>query len=135
MDNKVLTITPDLALAMGLAKIFIHESGHPKFSGDPGSDVGWATVGGHTPKTIMQKWPVYGLTEHYNSYQISVLEQMHGKIPINPADLQQLLAKPSWQEEIDKWQNMSWKEIVVSLQDKIYNSAIAEQNIRLVAMG
>lgn len=137
IGGKKLIITADLALAMGLAKVLMHESGHPKFAGDPDSDIGAGGTGGHTPRTIMQTYPVYGLSEKYNKYQLSVLEQMHGMLPINTNDIEALLSKKIWEDEITKWKNMSWKEIGISLKkgasNFLYNQkneTIAKENVK-----
>lgn len=77
----------DKALAMAIAKIIEHETGHHKFDLHPKDDAQTEFQGGHVRGTIMQEYPVYGVSEEYDEYMLMVLYILHGGVPASPIEI------------------------------------------------
>ncbi len=65
-----------------------HETGHPKFKGDPESDRSFTTsdgtfipgmVNGHVPYTVMNAGDLWNIP-YYSNYMILMLHQLHGNL-------------------------------------------------------
>jgi hypothetical protein len=115
----------DEAIAMAIAKFIQHETGHPKFDRHPNDDATTPQMGGHLKGTIMQEYPTYGFSEDYDSYQVCILQELHGRLLDNIK-----ISKSAWisflktdylKNSIEFWGNKSWADIGKSMQDLSYS--------------